>query len=301
MENALISNIQRFSTKDGPGIRTTVFFKGCPLKCKWCHNPETHSVHHEIMYNQENCTLCGRCAAACPEGAIKIENSLVLTDSEKCTFCGNCTDACYYSAREISGKSLSFDHIVSVIEKDAPFYSESGGGVTFSGGECTMFPKLLTGLLRFCKERRIHTAVDTAGIAPFEVFESILPYTDLFLYDIKAYSSDLHESLTGAPNHLIWENLEKLSARGANINLRLPVIEGCNADLSDIRKTAEKAAALGVKKVNILPYHDMGKYKYTKLGKCYDGDSMSTPTNQKLEQIKEIFKNEGFTDVKIGG
>lgn len=301
MENVLISNIQRFSTKDGPGIRTTVFFKGCPLRCKWCHNPETHLLSSEIMYNRENCTLCGRCVAACPEGAIKIENDTVITDTKKCTSCRRCTDECYYNAREISGKSLSFDEICDTIERDIPFYAESGGGVTFSGGECLMFPETLVRLLKFCKARRIHTTVDTSGFAPWDVFEQILPYTDLFLYDIKAYSSTLHEALTGVPNSLIWENLEKLCQKGASINLRVPLIEGCNADTNEVTRIAERCACLGIKKVNLLPYHDMGKYKYTKLGREYDGNSMTTPSNDKMEEFKKIFEKYLFTDIKIGG
>lgn len=301
MENVLISNIQRFSTKDGPGIRTTVFFKGCPLRCKWCHNPETHLLSSEIMYNRENCTLCGRCVAACPEGAVKIENDTVVTDTKKCTGCQRCTDECYYNAREISGKSLSFDEICDIIERDIAFYAESGGGVTFSGGECLMFPQMLTRLLKFCKARRIHTAVDTSGFASWDVLEQIAPYTDLFLYDIKAYSSDLHAALTGVPNGIILENLKKLVSTGADVNLRVPLIEGCNADINEVTAIAEFSSALGIKKVNLLPYHDMGKYKYTKLGLDYDGNSMSTPTDEKLDEIKKIFEKHLFTDIKIGG
>lgn len=301
MENALISNIQRFSTKDGPGIRTTFFFKGCPMRCKWCHNPETHLTTPEIMYNRENCTLCGRCAISCPEGAIKIENNSVITDINKCTLCKKCTDECYYNAREISGKSMPFDAICDLIERDVPFYSESGGGVTFSGGECLMFPDLLYNLLKFCKSRRIHTTVDTSGFASKDAFLKILPYTDLFLYDIKAYSPTLHESLTGVSNEIIWENLEFICKEGANVNLRVPVIEPCNTDLSDIEKTAIKCHSFGIKKVNILPYHDMGKYKYTKLSREYDGNSMSTPSDETINAIRAIFENYGFTDIKIGG
>ena len=301
MENVLISNIQRFSTKDGPGIRTTVFFKGCPLRCKWCHNPETHLLSEEIMYNRENCTLCGRCVTACPEGAVKIENNTVVTDTKKCTSCQKCTEECFYNAREISGKSLSFDHVCDIIERDTAFYSESGGGVTFSGGECLMFPEMLTKLLKFCKSRRIHTAVDTSGFSTWEVLENIAPFTDLFLYDIKAYSSSLHEKLTGVPNSLIWENLERLAQKGADINLRVLLIEGCNAIDEEVAKIAERCASMGIKKVNLLPYHDMGKYKYTKLGREYDSNSMSTPSDEKMQKFKKIFEDYKFTDVKIGG
>ncbi|MGM9550870.1 MAG: glycyl-radical enzyme activating protein [Clostridia bacterium] len=301
MEKVLISNIQRFSTKDGNGIRTTVFFKGCPLRCKWCHNPETFSPQYEVMYNRENCTLCTRCVNACPNGAITIEEDFLVTDKDKCTLCGKCTNVCYYNARETSGKEMSKEEIFDIILKDASFYQESSGGVTFSGGECTMFGEFLLGLLKMCKAYHIHTCIDTSGFAPYEVFEKILPYTDVFLYDIKAYSSDLHKSLTGVPNEIIWENLEKLCKNGADINLRLPIIEGCNAFLEDFEKIAEKTSAMGIKKVNLLPYHDMGKYKYTKLGMEYDSNSMSTPAEEKMKEIKKIFENHFFSYVKIGG
>lgn len=301
MKKVLISNIQKFSTKDGDGIRTTVFFKGCPLRCKWCHNPETFSSDYEVMYNLENCTLCGRCVESCPNKAIYIKDNMVITLPEKCDHCGMCTDVCYYNARELSGKELSVDEVCEIILKDISFYRESGGGVTLSGGECLIHPDFVTRVLKFCKMHRIHTAIDTSGFAPWSVFEQVLPYTDVFLYDIKAFSSQLHEELTSVPNHIIWENLEKLSKEGASINLRLPLIEGCNADIDSLEKIAERTAALGIKKVNLLPYHDMGMYKYTKLGKRYDGDGMRTPSKEKMEQIKEIFEKYNFTDIKIGG
>lgn len=301
MNSVIISNIQRFSTKDGPGIRTTVFFKGCPLRCLWCHNPETHNPHFEIMYNGENCTLCGRCVPACPQGAIVLEDNALTTNLSLCNSCGKCTDVCYYNAREISGRSMTADEVCDTLAKDVPFYSQSGGGVTFSGGECMLYPEFLQKCLKFCKSQRIHTCVDTSGFAPFSEFEKILPYTDLFLYDIKAFSSDLHKKLTNAPNELIWDNLKKLCEKGVNVNLRLPVIEGCNLIYEDIEKTAARCHDYGIKKVNILPYHDMGKYKYTKLFREYDGNSMATPSAEALEKIKKIFEENSFTDIKIGG
>ncbi len=301
MSKVLISNIQRFSTKDGPGIRTTVFFKGCPLRCRWCHNPETHTSHEEIMYNGENCVLCGRCVTACERGAVSVADEKIVTDRDMCTFCGKCADVCYYNAREICGKYYSPEEIFAVIERDRSFYSESGGGATFSGGECMMYPDFLSETLKLCKGEKIHTAVDTSGYAPWESFEKILPFTDLFLYDIKAYSSKLHEELTGVPNELIFDNLEKLSASGARIFLRLPLIEGCNAEYDDIAAIAEKTKHLNIDGVNLLPYHDMGKYKYTKLGRNYDDETMGTPSDEKLESFKKIFESRGFKNVKIGG
>ena len=301
MNEPYISNIQRFSTKDGPGIRTTVFFKGCPLSCIWCHNPETQSGSLELMFSSENCTGCARCVYECPNDAIRLIDNKIVTDREKCTACGKCADVCYYNARELSGKRFSGEEICDIILLDKSFYIESGGGVTFSGGECMMYPNFLEGLLRFCKEFRIHTAIDTCGYAPFASFEKVLRYTDLFLYDIKAASDDLHKELTGVSNDVIWDNLYRLSEKGANINLRLPLIEGCNADIDEVEKIAERISGLKISQINLLPYHDMGKYKYTKLGRFFKGNEMSVPAPEKLDQFKEIFETKGFSSIKIGG
>lgn len=300
-EKVFVSNIQRFSTKDGPGIRTTVFFKGCPLHCKWCHNPETLSQYPEIMYSGENCRLCGRCVYSCPSGALSVSKERIVTDRTKCTVCGKCADVCYYSAREVSGRELSVSELCASLERDIPFYSESGGGVTLSGGECMIYAGFISEILRFCKANHINTAVDTSGFVPFSEFEKVLPYTDIFLYDIKAYSSDLHKELTGVPNELIWDNLFRLAERGAEIFLRLPLIEGCNADFDEVEKIAEKVSSLKIAQINLLPYHDMGKYKYTKLSLEYDEEAMSTPSPEKMEHIKKVFEDRGFTNIKIGG
>jgi len=301
MKSALISNIQRFSTKDGPGIRTTVFFKGCPLRCLWCHNPETQSFKKEIMYSGENCVLCGRCAAACPKKAARVTENGIVTDLTVCTSCGKCAEVCYYNAREICGKSYTSEEVFEVIERDRAFYSESGGGATFSGGECMSQVDFLLEVLKRCKAFGIRTAIDTSGYAPWESFQKILPYSDLFLYDVKAADSALHERLVGVPNDLILENLKKLSDEGADILLRLPLISGMNASEEDVTKIAEITKNLKLKGVNLLPYHDMGKYKYEKLDRAYEGDLMSTPSDGEMSHFKEIFEGRGFQNVKIGG
>lgn len=301
MDKIFISNIQRFSTKDGPGIRTTVFFKGCPLRCLWCHNPETHIAHEEIMYNSENCVLCQRCVNACKEGAVTLSGNTIATDRERCTFCGKCADVCYYNAREICGRLFSSGEVSEILKKDKSFYSESGGGITLSGGECMIYPNFILSVLRSCKSENIHTAIDTSGFAPWESFEKTLPYTDLFLYDIKAFDNELHKKLTGVENKLILENLKKLSDSGKEIFLRLPLIEGCNANEREITAIADMTKNYHISCVNLLPYHDMGKYKYTKLDRFYDGESMRTPSEEKLNLFKTIFESRGFNNVKIGG
>ena len=300
MKTPFISNIQRFSTKDGPGIRTTVFFKGCPLSCVWCHNPETQRAAPELMISDENCVRCGRCVYACPSGAVREDGGRIITDREKCSVCGKCTQVCFYNARVLSGKLCDAEEIVQTILRDKPFYIESGGGATFSGGECMLYPEFLEKILYILHSERIHCAIDTSGFAPFESFERVLPYTDLFLYDIKAFSPKLHEEFTGVSNEIIWDNLFKLCEKGAKVNLRIPLIEGCNADIDEVEHIADRVSRLNLTGVNLLPYHDMGKYKYTKLGRGY-GDFMSAPAPEKLEHFVKIFKSKGFNNVKTGG
>ena len=197
---ANIFDIQRNSFVDGPGIRTTVFFKGCNLHCTWCHNPESQSAKPEMMFYKNKCTGCGKCREKCP-------NAL-----EKCELCGKCTIYCPHDAREICGKEYTVDEVLKEILKDKTFYDNSGGGVTFSGGECMLQIDFLEEILKECKKNGIHTAVDTAGHVPFEFFERIIPYTDLFLYDVKCFDSDKHRQYTGVENQLILKNLKRLLA-----------------------------------------------------------------------------------------
>ncbi|MGN1097956.1 MAG: glycyl-radical enzyme activating protein, partial [Clostridia bacterium] len=188
----LLFNIQRFSTHDGPGIRTTVFFKGCPLKCRWCHNPESQLAKKEVFHNAERCVLCGKCVSNCPAGAIELKDGVLITDKNKCTGCGLCADECYNCAREIAGREYSINEVMDVIMRDKTFYGESGGGVTFSGGECLLYADELTELLKKSRRFGIHTAVDTCGFGEWENLEKTLPYTNLYLYDIKCMDSANH-------------------------------------------------------------------------------------------------------------
>ena len=202
---ATIFDIQRCSFVDGPGIRTTVFFKGCNLRCAWCHNPESQSAHPEMLYYRDKCVGCGKCREKCPNGL------------EKCDLCGKCEPYCAADARRVCGKSYTVDEILGEVLADKPFYETSGGGVTFSGGECLLHPEFLRGLLQKCKENGLHTAVDTAGHVPFSAFEHVLPYTDLFLYDIKLMDTQAHRTYVGVENTLILENLARLLQRGAKV------------------------------------------------------------------------------------
>jgi pyruvate formate lyase activating enzyme len=266
----------RSSFVDGPGIRTTVFFKGCNLKCAWCHNPESQSPKPQMMFYKNKCTGCGKCKEKCP-------NHL-----ESCELCGKCTLYCPHDAREICGKEYTVDEVMREILKDKVFYETSGGGVTFSGGECMLQIDFLIEILKKCKENGIHTAVDTAGHIPFESFKKILPYTDLFLYDIKIFDTQKHKQYVGVGNELILENLKKLFNAGAKIWIRIPVIADINDSTEEMQKNKSFLDNVGVpEKIELLPYHAMGENKYAAIGK--ETQHFSPPDENKLNLLKAIF------------
>lgn len=300
MNTANIFNIQKFSIHDGPGIRTTVFFKGCPLSCLWCHNPESQSGKYQMLYDKEKCTLCGMCVKVCPENAIKIENNILILDESKCTYCKKCEVYCIPGARQVAGKTYTVDEILKEVLKDKVFYEQSKGGVTLSGGEPLVQVDFVQELLKRLKEEKIHTSVDTCGAVSFEHFEIVAKYTDLFLYDIKLMDDEKHKFFTGFSNKLILDNLEKLSKIHDNINIRMVIIEGVNADKKHIQDTIAFLKGLGIKKINLLPYHDIAKHKYKKLSMEYKDENMAKPSDEKMEEFKNMLINEGYI-VKIGG
>lgn len=274
---ATIFDIERNSFVDGPGIRTTVFFKGCNLRCKWCHNPESQSAKKQMMFYKSKCTGCGKCKEVCP-------NKL-----EKCDFCGKCELFCLQDARKVCGKDYTVDEVFSEVIKDKSFYENSGGGVTFSGGECMLQIDFLLEILKKCKENGIHTAVDTAGNVPWSSFEKIMPYTDLFLYDVKCLSQQLHIEGTGVSNKLLLENLKKLSACfDGDIIIRVPVICGFNADEAEIRSIGEFLKTLKVKKTELLPYHKMGEHKYDALGIACE--KYTVPSEEDMAAYRKIIE-----------
>lgn len=300
METGTIFNIQKFSVHDGPGIRTTVFLKGCPLSCLWCHNPESQSTKKEILYDSKKCLQCRSCEAVCPSKAIRLENDQMITDMDKCVFCGKCKTYCMYEARDIAGKEYTIDEVLKVVLQDKIFYKKSGGGVTLSGGEPLLQIDFTQELLRRLKEEGIHTTVDTCGAVSFDALERAAQYTDLFLYDIKLMDDKKHMEYIGAANKIILDNLVKLSQIHDDINIRMPIIEGINADISNIEKTLDFLRHLNIEKINLLPYHDFAKHKYYKLDRGYDEDSMSKPSDEKMNIYKELFEAAGYK-VKIGG
>lgn len=300
MNIANIFNIQKFSVHDGPGIRTTIFFKGCPLKCLWCHNPESQSYKKQILYDMDKCNLCGTCVKLCSRKAIKIEKGKLITDYDKCNYCGQCEIYCVKGARQVAGKEYTVDEVLKEVLKDRVFYEQSNGGVTLSGGEPLIQIDFVEELLKKLKEENIHTAVDTCGAVNFENIQRAAQYTDVFLYDIKLMNDEEHQVFTGASNKIILDNLRKLSEIHNNINLRMPIIEGVNSDESHIEKTIDYIKSINIKKINLLPYHDIAKHKYKKLGMIYEDEKMSKPSDEKMQHFKEMLEKEGY-EVKIGG
>ena len=276
---ATIFDIERNSYVDGPGIRTTVFFKGCNLRCAWCHNPESQSPKPQMMFYKNKCTGCGKCKEKCP-------NHL-----ESCELCGKCTLYCPHDAREICGKEYTVDEVMREILKDKAFYDHSGGGVTFSGGECMLQIDFLCEILKKCKDNKIHTAVDTAGFIPWENFEKAIPYTDLFLYDIKAFNNDVHKEFVGVSNELILNNLGKLLDYKANVLIRIPVIPGVNDTVDEMKKIRDFLAPYKLHTVELLPYHQMGEHKYGAIG--MEMTSFDIPSKEKMEELNGIFKYKG--------
>ena len=273
--NSTIFDIERCSFVDGPGIRTTVFFKGCNLHCAWCHNPESQSPQPQMLYYQDKCTGCGKCKTVCPT-------------PDNCTLCGKCTFFCPVDARKVCGKTYTADEVFSEIVKDKSYYDNSDGGVTFSGGECMLQIDFLAELLKKCKEAGIHTAVDTAGHISYVHFIRILPYTDLFLYDIKLMNCEKHKQYVGVENHLILNNLRKLLHSSANIWIRIPVIPGVNDSAEEM--LAIKAFLKDCpqpQKIELLPYHAMGEHKYRAMGK--ELQHFRAPSVEEIKELQEIF------------
>lgn len=298
--DAVVFNLQKFCVHDGPGIRTTLFFKGCPLRCTWCHNPESQSFTPELLFDPEKCTGCGRCAKVCSHSAIHFTpDTIAAVDRTRCVACGRCVDACLIGAREICGYETSIKQLLKEAEKDQVFYDQSGGGITFSGGESLCQLNAVESIARAAKARGIQTAVDTCGHVPFSCFEQILDCVDLFLYDIKHIDPVKHRQLTGQDNVLILDNLKRLSEAGATIFLRLPLIEGINSDDKNIAAILTFIRGLQIRQVNILPYHNTGSSKHLRMGNNAPS-GLAAPAPERLEQIKAQFQASGLP-VFIGG
>ena len=299
--SGMIFDVRRFSIHDGPGIRTTVFFKGCPLSCWWCHNPESQHMQKEIMFRENRCIRCGNCFEACPEGAVIQQGENFQTDLAVCVQCGICVPTCPAEAREIIGRQASMKEIVEQIERDRSFYEESGGGVTISGGEPLMQPGFLLELLRACKREEFHTALDTCGYASWGVMEELIGLVDLFLYDLKLVDDRAHMLYAGVSNELILANLKKLSDKKVNIHLRVPVIPGITDTEENLCQIGRLAKSLpGVRQVDLLPYHRAASGKYVRLNRSYRLDDIEPPSEAIMSGAAAQVQSYGL-QVKIGG
>jgi pyruvate formate lyase activating enzyme len=300
----LVFDIKRYAINDGPGIRITLFMKGCPLSCVWCHNPEGISPRKEKLYTKKKCIGCGTCVEACPQKALTLTPEGIVTDEQLCTLCGTCAEVCPALAMEISGTEYSTQQLMKEIEKETLFMDRSEGGVTFCGGEPLMHPDKLLELLRLCGEQGIHRVVDTTLFARSEVVREVMEHSELFLVDLKQMDSEKHRQFCGVPNELILANLRLVAEAGHQFHIRIPLIEGVNADEENITRSAAFLASLPWERrtVNLLPYHDIGKGKHEKMGTVYNPKqyAFAAPSEERVQRCRDIFARYGIETI-IGG
>jgi pyruvate formate lyase activating enzyme len=304
MVKGMVLKIDRFSTHDGPGIRTVVFFKGCPLRCLWCSTPESQNTSRELIFSSAKCIHCGKCVQVCPTCAITIGvNEIPLTNRILCNDCGKCVDVCIGGARTLAGKEMTVKEVISEIEKDSLFYWNSGGGVTLSGGDPTMQPEFAGQILKGCHEVGIHTAMETSGYIKWKILNEILKCLDFIYVDIKHASTGEHLNLTGRENNIIIDNLKSIVTYYPKLPLilRLPVIPGLNDSIENVQNVIKIIQLLpGSHKIELLPYHKLGVHKYGSLLREYKLSHLEPPAMDKLIKIKNLFEESGIR-AQIGG
>lgn len=290
---ALLCDIQRFSIHDGPGIRTTLFFKGCPLACRWCQNPETISFGNEPVYSTVDCFSCGDCAEACPESAISTAGGSLELDRRICSRCLKCTEVCPTGALTPAAKKYTPGELLAEVLRDVDYY-DGGGGITLSGGEPLSHPVFLKAFLPQVQEKGIHVAVETAGYVPAAHFDDLADFDDLFLFDLKVMDGERHRALTGRSNGLILDNLRRLVGRGGDVNVRMPLIPGINDDAANLEWTARLLDSLGLTAITLLPFHRLGEGKRVKIGVSGGPFSAVPPDAGKMAAAGRIFESRGI-------
>jgi len=298
----VVFNIQRYSIHDGPGIRTTAFLKGCPLRCLWCQNPESQTMRPEIFFVSENCTGCGACTQACPQGAIEVFEGRSRTNRALCIGCGKCTEVCPNEARNLVGRNATAQEVFQELAADDIFYQRSGGGVTLSGGEPLAQPGFAADVFRLSREASIHTALDTCGHAPWETMRQVLEYVDLVLYDFKHMDPEQHERYTGVSNEMMLENAKRIHRLGIPMLARVPVIPGYNDAAENLVATASFIATeLGdAITVHLLPYHRLGETKHERMEQQDKSVAAQPPSEEDMEETRKVFEAFGLT-VHLGG
>ena len=290
-----VFNIQRFSTHDGPGIRTTVFLKGCNLHCFWCHNPESLIPVPQLQVFPEKCIGCGSCVDVCPVKAHLIEGETKVFKRDLCRHCGKCADSCYSGSLVLTGEKKNVSEIMQIVEQDSLYYENSKGGVTFSGGEPLLSDSFLIDLLKASRSRSFHTAVDTALNIDWSKIKKIIPFTDLFLVDFKHPDTVAHRHATGVDNTLILENLKKLSVEHDHIWIRIPIIPTFNVDIHVLEKMAEFLCSLDrIERVDLLPFHSLANGKYTSLGREYKASRLTVPSSEEMGNFRQLFRDYGL-------
>ncbi len=300
MFKGLVTDIQRFSIHDGPGIRTLIFLKGCPLRCPWCSNPETQSAKNELIHNDFKCIGCGNCVAACPENALKQPGKSFI-ERQNCTLCSACVNVCPTGALSLAGKEMSAEDVLAVAEKDRLFYQNSGGGVTFSGGEPLTQHQFLMEALLLLKDANIHSAIETTGCSEWPIIEELMDSVDLFLFDLKAYQRARHLALTGSGNTEILENFRRLAGRGAKIVARVPVVPHLTDSGGNLEEIARFVASVGgTRSIHLLPFHNLGKKKYSCMGRAYSLGDAIPPSRERMEELARMVTSFGL-ECEIGG
>jgi pyruvate formate lyase activating enzyme len=298
MLTGMIFDIRKYSIHDGPGIRTAVFFKGCPLECPWCHNPEGRSYQPELIFRPARCILCDDCLNVCPNAAVTRLGDEIRIDRTRCTVSGECAQACNAEALQVVGRKVTVAQVLTEIERDAVFFEQSGGGVTFTGGEPLAQPRFLLELLSECRNYNLHTAVDTCGFASWKTLDGIRPFVDLFLFDLKLMDEARHRQWTGMSNNRILSNLRRLSELGHQVIIRIPIIPGINDDEENLGQTAKFLTSLpNVPPVELLSYHNIAEGKYAGLGMEYPLPEINPPTPERRALITSFLLENGLQTV----